>query len=85
LFLIQMLPDLLDMVTRVVADNLHIERLTVVDSGNGNALPQHVRSITGSAVAILEQLKTATGLDVTGLLKKASEKDNGNQFPKQFP
>jgi flotillin len=85
LFLIQMLPDLLQMVTKVIADNLHIEKLTVVDSGNGNGLPQHVRSITGSAITILEQLKTATGLDVAGLLQKAAEKNNGNQFPKQFP
>ena len=85
LFLIQMLPDLLNMVTRAISDNLHIEKLTVVDSGNGNGLPQHVKGITGSAIAILEQLKNATGLDVTALLQQAANKGNGTNFPKQFP
>jgi flotillin len=85
LFLIQMLPDLLNMVTKVVAENLRIEKLTVVDSGNGNGLPQHVKSLTGSAIAILEQLKNATGLDVPAIFQTAAEKNNGNKFPKQFP
>ncbi|RMF64184.1 MAG: hypothetical protein D6743_09670, partial [Calditrichaeota bacterium] len=85
LFLIQLLPELLDKVTKVVADNLHIEKLTVLDSGNGNGLPTHVRNLTGSAVAILEQLKTATGLDLPGLLQGTLEKKqkNGSELPKE--
>ncbi|MEJ2627726.1 MAG: SPFH domain-containing protein, partial [bacterium] len=63
LFLIQMLPELLDQVTRVVADNLHIEKLTVLDSGEGNGLPTHMKNLTGSVVTVIEQLKNATGLD----------------------
>ncbi len=72
LFLIQMLPELLDQVTRVVADNLHIEKLTVLDSGEGNGLPTHMKNLTGSVVTVIEQLKNATGLDVPGLLNTAA-------------
>jgi flotillin len=66
--LLQQLPDLLDRVTRVLSDNLRIEKLTVVDTGDGG-LPNHVRGLTGSIVTVLEQLKTATGLDLSGILR----------------
>lgn len=68
IMLLQMLPHLLDKVTHVLHDNLHVERLTVVDSGDGGALPNHVRGLTGSIAAFLEQLKTSTGVDVPALL-----------------
>jgi flotillin len=84
LFLIQMLPDLLNMVTKVVADNLHIEKLTVLDSGNGNGLPMHVKSLTGSAITILEQLKNATGLDLPAILQNVAQKQNGSEIPKEL-
>jgi len=85
LFLIQLLPELLDKVTRVVADNLHIEKLTVLDSGNGEGLPTHVRNLTGTAVTILEQLKNATGIDLPELLRNAGSKPkNGSDLPKEL-
>ncbi len=86
LFLIQMLPELLDKVTKVVADNLHIEKLTILDSGNGNGLPTHVKNLTGSAITIIEQLKNATGLDLPGLLQSAGAKtkNNGAEIPKEL-
>lgn len=86
LFLIQMLPDLIDKITRVVSDNLHIEKLTVLDSGNGNGIPSHVKNLTNSAITILEQIKNATGLDLPGLLQDAAKpKGNGSQIPKELP
>lgn len=86
LFLIQMLPELLDKVTKVISDNLHIEKLTVLDSGAGNGIPTHVKNLTGSAVTILEQLKNATGIDLPGLLKNAGDlkKKNGSDIPKEL-
>lgn len=86
LFLIQLLPELLDKVTRVVADNLHIEKLTVLDSGDGNGIPTHIKNLTGSAVTILEQLKNTTGLDLPGLLQgfAESKKKNGSELPKEL-
>jgi flotillin len=69
LFLIQQLPDILDKVTRVVADNLSIEKVTIVDSGDGQGMPGYVKGVTGSIVAIFEQIKNATGLDIPDLLR----------------
>lgn len=73
LMLLQMLPQLLDHVSHVLKDNLHIERLTVVDSGNGNGIPGFVSSLAGSIVSVFEQLKNATGLDITQILQPKEE------------
>ena len=81
LFMIRMLPELLDKVTRVVADNLRIEKLTILDGGNGEGLPTHVKNLTKSAVVMLEQMKSATGVDLAKLAKKTSE-DSGASIPK---
>ena len=68
LFLIQQLPDILDKVTSVVSDNLSIDKVTIVDSGDGQGMPAYVRGVTGSIVAIFEQIKNATGLDIPEIL-----------------
>ena len=69
--------QLLDKVTHVLHDNLHVERLTVVDNGTGGAVPNHVRGLTGSIAAFLEQLKTSTGVDVPAILRgNAGEGDD---------
>jgi flotillin len=73
LFMIRMLPELLDQATRVIADNLQVERLTILDSGDGEGLPTHVRNLTRSAVVLLEQVKNATGVDLAKLAKRAQE------------
>jgi flotillin len=72
LFLIQQLPDILDKVTSVIAENLSIDKVTVLDSGNGNGMPTYVKGVTGSVVAILEQIKNATGLDIPDILRTKS-------------
>ncbi len=69
LFLIQLMPELLDKVTKVIADNLTVDKLTIVDSGDGKGIPNYVNNLTGSAVALLEQLKTATGIDIEKMLR----------------
>lgn len=83
LFLIQLLPELLEHITSVIADNLHIEKLTVLDSGQGEGLPTYFKGLTGSAVSVLEQLKNATGMDLPDLLQKAAE--NGEISPTALP
>ncbi|MEO1369744.1 MAG: hypothetical protein AAFX50_21390, partial [Acidobacteriota bacterium] len=67
LFLIRLLPELLDKVTSVVSDNLRIDKLTVLDGGQGEGLSNYVNNLTGSAVVMLEQLKNATGVDLAEL------------------
>lgn len=77
IMLLQMLPHLVDKVTHVLHDNLHVERLTVVDNGDGGGVPSHVRGLTGSVAAFLEQLKTATGVDVPALLSSDKRDSDG--------
>jgi flotillin len=83
LMLLQMLPELLDHVTRVLTENLNIERLTVIDSGDGG-LPNHVRGLTGSIVAVFEQLKNTTGLDLTKILQTNGSRSSEPHFQKEL-
>ncbi len=69
LFLIQQLPDILDKVTSVVSENLAIDKVTILDSGNGQGMPAYVRGVAGSIVALFEQIKNATGLDIPEILQ----------------
>ena len=73
LFLIQMLPDILKEVVKTV-DNLKIDKITVVDSGGGSGqgVPAVFSQIAGATPALLESLKTSTGVDIAGLLSRAS-------------
>ncbi len=73
LFLIQMLPDIMKEVVKTV-DNLEIDKITVVDSGGGGqGVPAVFNQIAGATPALLESLKTSTGIDIAGLLSRASE------------
>lgn len=67
LFLIQLLPTLTDKVTRVLKDNLRIDKLTILDGGDGAGLPNYVKNVTNSAVTMMEQVKNATGVDLAKL------------------
>jgi flotillin len=82
LFMIRLLPELLDQVTRVVADNLRVDKLTILDGGNGDGLPTYVKNIANSAVVLLEQLRNSTGIDIE---KLAAGKGNaGAGIPKEL-
>ncbi len=84
LFLIRQLPDILEKVTSVIAGNLSIEKLTVVDSGNGGGIPSHVRGVTGSIVAVFEEIKNATGLDIPELLQTRVKSTNNGPIKKEL-
>lgn len=73
LFLIQMLPGLLDKVTRVMADNLRVDKLTILDGGDGEGLPNYVKNLSRSAITMLEQVENATGIDVAKLASGAND------------
>lgn len=82
LFLIHLMPELIDKVTRVVAENLRIDKLTILDSGNGEGLPAYVKNLTNSAVVMIEQMKNVTGIDIAKLAKQG-ERDVG-ALPKEL-
>ncbi len=74
LFMIQLLPELVGHVSKVIASNLNVERLTVVDggsgSGSGGGLPHLVGNLAGSVNSFFEQMKTLTGLDLAKLMEE---------------
>ncbi len=64
LFMLHILPNIVDSISGVIADNLKVEKLVVM--GNGG-IPNHVGDVTSSVVTFLEQIKNATGVDLTGI------------------
>ena len=77
LFLIQMLPDILKQVVNTV-DNLKIDKITVVDSGQGGSgVPAVFNQIAGATPALLESLKASTGIDIAGMLGRAASNEPG--------
>ncbi len=73
LFLIQMLPDIMRQVVQTV-DNMKIDKLTVVDSGGPGqrGVPAVFNQVAGATPALLESLKSSTGIDIAGLLSRAA-------------
>ena len=73
LFLFQMLPDIIEQVVNTV-DNLQIDKLTVVDGGQGGSgVPAVFSQIAGATPALLESLKASTGVDIAGILSDTTK------------
>jgi flotillin len=83
LFLIHLMPELVDKVTRVVSENLRIDKLTILDGGNGEGLPAYVKNLTNSAITMFEQMTNATGVDIARLAKGKGN-GNGTELPKEL-
>jgi len=67
IFLIQNLEQVLKtVVTRVSA--LEVDEVTILDGGDGEALPSYVASYPAMVNHVLRELKTSTGVDVIGIL-----------------
>ena len=73
----------IDKVTRVVADNLRVDKLTILDGGDGSGIPSYVNNLTGSAIAMLEQLKNATGIDIEKLAQ-GTTRNTSADVPKEL-
>ncbi len=65
LFMLHLLPNIVDNVSRVLKDNLKVEKLVVMGEGG---IPRHIGDVTSSVVSFIEQIKTATGVDLTKIL-----------------
>lgn len=86
LFLIQMLPEIMERVVSTV-DNLKIDKITVVDSGQGgggSGVPALFSQIAGATPALLESLKASTGIDVAGMLASATHEEQDKPEPPQL-
>ncbi len=65
LFMLHLLPNIVDSVSTVLKDNLKVEKLVVMGDGG---IPKHVGDVTSTVVSFIEQIKTATGMDLTKIL-----------------
>ena len=67
IFLIQQLEQVLQTVVARVND-LDIEEVTLLDGGDGKALPRHIASFPAMVRQVLAEINSSTGVDVTGIL-----------------
>ena len=77
IFLLQKLESIINMVTNTVS-KVPIEKVTIVDSGQGGAIPKYLSSMPAAVTSILEQLKTSTGIDVVKMLENYTDKTDKN-------
>jgi flotillin len=78
IFLIQQLEEVL----RTVVSRVHgieLGEVTLLDSGDGQALPRHVASFPAMVRQVLDELRTSTGVDVTGILSGSTIGDPRQQ------
>ena len=73
IFLIQQVESVMQTVVDRVK-GLELEHVTLLDSGDGTALPQHLASYPRMVREILDEIRASTGIDVTGTL---AGKSNG--------
>lgn len=72
IFLIQQLETVLSTVTDRV-NQMEIGEVTLLDGGNGAALPGHIAALPATVAAVLKEFRETTGVDVTGILSGATQ------------
>ena len=72
IFLIQQLEMVLQTVVKRV-NSMEINEVTLLDGGDGTALPRHVASFPAVVRQVLEELHASTGVDVPGILSGATD------------
>ncbi|MCB9697987.1 MAG: flotillin family protein [Alphaproteobacteria bacterium] len=84
IFLIQNLETVLSTVTDKVKE-MQIGQVTLLDGGDGTALPRHMAALPATVKAVLNELRETTGVDVTGILagagRSSSDDDGGGDGP----
>ena len=70
IFVLNMLPELIDKIVGTV-EGVNIEKVSVIDSGNGSeAIPGFLSQLPGTVIKLTEQIENATGVNIlTGLGK----------------
>lgn len=72
IFLVQQLEQILATVTDRVKQ-LQIGEVTLIDSGDGTAIPEHIASMPAAVGAILREFRATSGVDVAGILNRPKE------------
>ena len=70
IFVLNMLPDLVDKIVGTV-EGVSIDRVSVIDSGNGQqGIPSVMSQLPAAVIKITEQIENATGVDILSNLGK---------------
>ena len=74
IFVLNMLPELVEQITDTV-QGIDIDRITVIDGGNGsgNALPNVAGQMPAAVISITEQIEAATGVNILEALTRNHE------------
>jgi flotillin len=67
IFLIHQIEDIMSTVISQMK-SLKINEVSLIDGGDGQALPKHIASYPATVRQILQELHSTTGVDVTGIL-----------------
>ena len=73
IFLIQQLERVLSTVTERVKA-IDIGEVTLLDSGDGTALPCHIAALPATVSSVLKEFYNTTGVDITGILSRKTER-----------
>lgn len=68
-FLIQRLETIIGTVAARI-QQVQIGHVTLIDGGQGMALPEHVASLPAAVAAVLREMKNTTGIDVPSILAR---------------
>ena len=77
IFLIQQLETVLQTVVKRV-NSMEINEVTLLDGGDGTALPRHVASFPAVVREVLEELHASTGVNVPEILSGSSDNSEVN-------
>ena len=69
IFLIHQIEEVMTTVIQRMK-NVTIDEVTLIDGGDGQALPKHMASYPAAVRQVLQELHSTTGVDVTGILNQ---------------
>ncbi len=75
IFVLNMLPELVDKIVSTVGA-VDIDKVSIIDSGGqGTGIPSFMGQLPTAVIGLLEQVETATGVDLLGALRSGPEGD----------
>jgi len=69
IFVLNMLPDIIHQLVQTVG-NVNIDKLSVIDSGNGNSVSSVVNQLPSAVVSLNEIIENATGINILSSLQR---------------
>ncbi len=75
IFILNMLPEIITEIAKTV-DNIDIDRLTIIDSGEGTGVATAANQLPSAVIKLTEQIESATGVNILSKLGKGGETES---------